>query len=138
MSSERNGSQPVMMLPVTGGSGWESVIDRKTLSGSWKLALHLSARTLAGNQLEIDLEPVVIDGLAAEPLADPPPELEEAQTSEGTEPDWIMLASLFGAGNLLLLSIAGVAFWLVRRGSAKDQIQLLGDEDAVDAEGAAG
>ncbi|MCB1831573.1 MAG: hypothetical protein KDI35_16155, partial [Gammaproteobacteria bacterium] len=131
-------SQPVMMLPVTGGSGWESVIDRKTLSGSWKLALHLSARTLAGNQLEIDLEPVVIDGLAAEPLADPPPELEEAQTSEGTEPDWIMLASLFGAGNLLLLSIAGVAFWLVRRGSAKDQIQLLGDEDAVDAEGAAG
>ena len=138
MSSERDGSQPVMMLPVTGGSGWESVIDRKTLSGSWKLALHLSARTLAGNQLEIDLEPVVIDGLAAEPLADPPPELEEAQTSEGTEPDWIMLASLFGAGNLLLLSIAGVAFWLVRRGSAKDQIQLLGDEDAVDAEGAAG
>ena len=138
MSSERDGSQPVMMLPVTGGSGWESVIDRKTLSGSWKLALHLSARTLAGNQLEIDLEPVVIDGLAAEPLADPPPELEEAQTSEGTEPDWIMLASLFGAGNLLLLSIAGVAFWLVRRGSAKDQIQLLGDEDAADAEGAAG
>ncbi|MCB1879089.1 MAG: VWA domain-containing protein [Gammaproteobacteria bacterium] len=138
MSSERDGSQPVMMLPVTGGSGWESVIDRKTLSGSWKLALHLSARTLAGNQLEIDLEPVVIDGLAAEPLADPPPELEEAQTSEGTEPDWIMLASLFGAGNLLLLSIAGVAFWLVRRGSAIDQIQLLGDEDAVDAEGAAG
>ena len=138
MSSERNGSQPVMMLPVTGGSGWESMIDRKTLSGSWKLALHLSARTLAGNQLEIDLEPVVIDGLAAEPLADPPPELEEAQTSEGTEPDWIMLASLFGAGNLLLLSIAGVAFWLVRRGSAKDQIQLLGDEDAADAEGAAG
>ncbi|MCP5447993.1 MAG: VWA domain-containing protein [Chromatiaceae bacterium] len=138
MSSERDGSQPVMMLPVTGGSGWESMIDRKTLSGSWKLALHLSARTLAGNQLEIDLEPVVIDGLAAEPLADPPPELEEAQTSEGTEPDWIMLASLFGAGNLLLLSIAGVAFWLVRRGSAKDQIQLLGDEDAADAEGAAG
>ncbi len=61
MSSERDGSQPVMMLPVTGGSGWESMIDRKTLSGSWKLALHLSARTLAGNQLEIDLEPVVID-----------------------------------------------------------------------------
>ena len=66
----------------------------------------------------------MIEGLAAEPLPGPAPEsrLKEAQTSED-ETDWLMLAGLFGAGNLLLL-IAGGAFWLVKRGSA-DQINRL-------------
>lgn len=142
MSSEPNGLQPVMVLPAADGTGWETVIDRKTLSGSWKLALHLSAKTVSGNQLEIDLETVVIEGIAAppptEPVTDPPPRIDEAPVSEGTEQDWVMLASLFGAGNLLLLLVAGTAFWLVRRSSADDQIELLGDEEALDAKGAAG
>lgn len=142
LSSEQKESQPVMMLPATNGVGWESAIDRKQLSGSWKLELHLSAKTLSGNQLEIDLEPMSIEGLAAPPPPEPAAAasqgLKEEPVSEETKQDWLMLAGLFGAGNLLLLLIAGGAFWLVKRNSAGDQIQLLDDEETLAAKGVAG
>ena len=142
LSSEQKESQPVMMLPAANGVGWESAIDRKQLSGSWKLELHLSAKTLSGNQLEIDLEPMSIEGLAAPPPPEPAAAasqgLKEEPVSEETKQDWLMLAGLFGAGNLLLLLIAGGAFWLVKRNSAGDQIQLLDDEETLAAKGVAG
>ncbi|MCB1752739.1 MAG: VWA domain-containing protein [Gammaproteobacteria bacterium] len=142
LHSDRNELQPVMLLPAGGGGGWESVIDRKLLSGSWSLDLHLSAKTVSGNQLEIDLEPLAITGLAPPPPSEtmtaPAPKPEQASTDDGVEQDWLLLGGLFAAGNLLLLLIAGTAFWLVRRRGAQDQIHLLDDEEAMDAKGAAG
>ncbi len=145
LMSDQEDSQPVMMLPAAGGIGWEAVIDRKSLLGSWKLGLHLSAKTVSGNQLEIDLEPLMIEGLAKpppppEPVVAAPPETTAQPAEEEKEQDWTMLAIIFGAGNLLLLLIAGGVFWLLRRSKAKDMIQLLDDEAEGDikAEGAAG
>jgi len=142
LSSNRNDLQPVMLLPAAGGVGWEATIDRKSLLGSWKLELHLSARTLSGNQLEIDLEPHVIEGLATPPPIEPevvvPQKLAEEPIPEETDQDWMLLAVVFAVGNLLLLLIAGAVFWMVKRRGAKEQFQLLDDEDALDATGAAG
>ena len=141
LSSDKSEVQPVMVLPAASGIGWESVIDRKLLSGSWKMDLHLSAKTVSGNQLEIDLEPLLIEGVAVPPLPEPAVKspLEPEADSEAEEPDWLLLVGLFAAANLLLILIAGGAFWLIRRnGAEKDQIQLLDDEDTLDNQGAAG
>lgn len=143
MSSGSSTSQPVLLLPMAEGAGWEAFIERKSLVGTWKLALHLSARTRSGNQLEIDLDPLTIEG-QVDPVVSPEPVLQaQKKTVEGegapaTEPDWVMLLALFGAGNLLLLLMAVGAFWLLKRRGNKEQIQLLDDEDAIEAKGVAG
>lgn len=142
MISGSNESQPVVLLPMADGTGWEAVIDRKPLVGEWRLALHLSARTQSGNQLEIDLDPLKIEGQAVPPSAAPEPVtpvLEEKVEDVGpAEPDWVMLAALFGGGNLLLLLIAVGAFWMLKRRGSKEQFELLDDEDAMEAKGVTG
>lgn len=58
--------------------------------------------------------------------------------SETEAPDWVMLGSLFGVGNLLLLLIAGTAYWWVKKNNSRDHIQLLDDEDETAVKGVAG
>jgi len=126
--------QPLMLLPGTKGLGWEGRIDPARLPGEWRVAVHLVARTRAGNPLSLDLDPVVFQGTGPAPLPKPteavaeePP--EQAAVPDAEETDWMLLAGLFGAFNLLLLLVAGGVFWLLRRRSARDRVQLLDDQD---------
>ncbi|MCB1851128.1 MAG: VWA domain-containing protein [Gammaproteobacteria bacterium] len=138
LSSDQYGSHPVMVLPAASGVGWEIQVDPATLAGSWSLEVHLSAKTRSGNQLEIDLEPQQIEG-AMPSLATIAAPTDPAKAASETEaPDWVMLGSLFGVGNLLLLLIAGTAYWWVKKNNSRDHIQLLDDEDETAVKGVAG
>jgi len=129
--------QPLMLLPATESQGWQGRIEPARFHGEWRVAVHLAARTRAGNPLSLDLEPVAFQGSGQappveppEPLAEKPP--EQIPVADAEETDWMMLAGLFGALNLLLLLVAGGVFWLLRRRSARDRVQLLDDEEAGD------
>lgn len=128
-------SRPVMLLPAADGKAWEAQVDPTILVGSWSLGIHFSARTLSGGSIELDLDPVMIDGDAQPLPPDPPPvppePLPEQAALEETavEDDWLLEAGLFGAGNLIVLLLAGGGYWWVRRRRSADQVQLVDDDE---------
>ena len=126
--------RPLMLLPAA--TGWEGRIDPAGLSGEWQLAVHLGARTRAGNPVSLDLDPVTVQGTAVAPspaeangpvAADPLPEVIPEQAPESDTDDWILPAALFGGINLLLVLIGGGLYWFLRR--RRERVQLLDEEE---------
>ena len=127
---------PVLLQPSEDGSVWETQVDQGELSGEWTLGIRLSATTLSGRQLALDLEPIAISGAApAEPVAEAvlEPETVELEAAEPSAPeqassDWVMDAMIFAAGNLVALILVAAGYWVIRRRRARDNIVLLDDE----------
>jgi len=128
--------RPVMLLPAADGVAWETEIDLSQLSGEWQLSIHLNAKARSGNPIELDAEPIPIQGRAEEPkpvepavAAPAPPDPAQSEEQEdGTDSGWMMKAGLFAGGNLVLLLLAGGGYWLFRRRASRDLVQLVDDE----------
>ena len=129
--------QGVMFLPGVDGVTSEAWIDKSGLQGTWTLGVNVVSETTSGNRIELDLDPVIIEGVApavVEPEAQEEPEIAEEPTEEQEEEYGLKEYSIiFGVGNLLLILIGGLAFWLIRRrGSSDSEIELVSDEDDLD------
>ncbi|MES9958155.1 MAG: vWA domain-containing protein [Sedimenticola sp.] len=139
LTSAEGQQRPVMLLPGMDGVSQETWVDRTTLTGSWSLSVEFSAKSVAGNELALTLGPVEIEGAAPPP---PPPEPEPAPEPEPKpepEPEkpaeeemdpWALTAWVFGSVNLVLIIGAGIAFWLIRRARARNQVKLVDDTPA--------
>lgn len=124
-------SQQIMMLPGTSEGSWESWVDQTKLTGNWNLGVKLTATTASGNPLQLDLDPVLIEGRNEEPVATAPPAEvpEDEGESQKEEIDGMMLAAMFGGGNLILLLLGGVGYWMWQRRRDKDKLVLIDDEE---------
>ncbi|HHH38459.1 MAG TPA: hypothetical protein ENK50_02640 [Sedimenticola sp.] len=120
--------RPLLLLPGERENSWQVLVDRSTLAGKVRLDVRMSATTLSGNHVTLDLEPLTIEGeLAADAVTGRKP--------AAADESWVMEAAVFGAGNLVALALAGLGFWMVQRRRARDQVQLVADdEDEAKAE----
>lgn len=128
--------RPVMLLPGMDGVSLETWVDRTSLEGNWSLKVNFSGMTQSGNALELALRPVEIEGVAPPPPPEPEPEPEPAPEPEPEEPVeegmdvWALTGWVFGSVNLVLIIGGGIAFWLMRRAKARNQVKLVDDKTA--------
>jgi uncharacterized protein (TIGR03503 family) len=130
---EQGPRQPVSLQSAGDVAVWEARIDRSRLVGEWDLAIHLSATTMTGNTIALDLASVTFRGDVSQPPAAIPPEPLSAEADDG----WMMEAAIFGAGNLVALMLAGLGFWVIRRRRGRDQVQLVEDDEGEGVQNAA-
>ena len=128
--------QGVMFLPGADGISSEAWIDTSQLQGSWTLGVRVTAKTAAGHDLLLDLEPVIVEGQAVaeqapEPVVSEPPITEEPQETPVEEAEYGVkeYSIIFGLGNLLLIVLAGAAFWFIRRRPTKDALEMVSEEE---------
>ena len=122
---------------------WRARLDLGSLEGDLSLRVALTGSTPEGQELDLTLDPITLQGQAQhaaeepEPSAEVPAAAPEVQTQsetvveETTENDWIFQAILFGTGNLLLTLFGGAVFWFVRRRRAGNEIHWLEDGEAA-------
>ncbi|MCG8428337.1 MAG: VWA domain-containing protein [Chromatiales bacterium] len=126
----------VIFLPGADGVSYEAWIDPGQLQqGSWNLGGRVTAKTVAGNDLVYDLDPIAIEGTKeivvepAEPVPEPEPVAEEPAEEE-SEYGVKEYATIFGVGNVVLLLIGGLVFWFWRRRRAdKREVELIEEEE---------
>ena len=103
-----------------------------------ELRVSVEATSRDGQRLAAQLPPLAVQGTRPEPALVPaapeaaPEEPVPAEESGDAEDGQTRMLMLFGAANLLVLLIGGAIFWFIRRHRAKDPIQLVDDDDAVD------
>jgi uncharacterized protein (TIGR03503 family) len=122
---------------------WRARLDLGSLEGNLSLRVALTGSTPEGQELDLTLDPITLQGQAQnageepEPAAEVPaaaPDVQaqsETVVEETTENGWMFQAILFGTGNLLLTLFGGAVFWFVRRRQVGDDIQLLEDGEAA-------
>ena len=131
-------ARPIMLLPGMDGLSRETWVDRTGLEGVWSVKVEFAATTRSGNELDLTLGPVEIEGAAPptpppepepehepEPAPPPAPEPEPEEPVEEEADPWILTAWVFGSVNLLLIIGGGIAYWLMRRARAKNQVKLV-------------
>ena len=120
--------QPLTLQRSGGGNDWVGEVDPASLSGSWQLGIEFSAKSLSGNPVTLNLEPLAIEGKrqsSSEPAAGAP----QAEARTMPEADgWVMSATMFGAGNAVALLLGAGVYFFIRRRRAKDQVKLVEDE----------
>ena len=107
------------MFPSNTEEGWLVEVDPATLQGGWQLQLHLSATARSGTGFDLMLDPIPVQGRAEPPppqapIEAPPPQ-EPAVPEVEEESSWMEYALIFGGANLLILVLAVLTVWLVRR-----------------------
>ena len=120
---------------------WSAGLDLARLEGELSLTVTLVGLTPDGQEIDLALDPVALQGLAqplaqnAEPVSEPPPEVQEEVNAEPAaaevaENDWLFDAILFVTANLLLALFGGAIYWFVRRKDSSMDIRLLEDGEA--------
>lgn len=130
---DQGGKTPAMFLPAADGKALEGWIDLSSFSDQRKLGLHLAARGSDGVDVSLDLDPVDLQGVKVEqaeppapaPMAAPPEPPPAPEPPPEQETDWVMVGSVFGGINLLLVLLAGGAFWFLRRRRTANEFQLV-------------
>ncbi|MET0050283.1 MAG: VWA domain-containing protein [Candidatus Thiodiazotropha sp.] len=136
---------PVELEVDNQGSQLSGKIDLLGFSGSRKITVKATAQSLQGGPVEYLDSPAEVEGVKppppvapepppVEPPAvedpQPPPEPEPAQQPEPeAEDSWLSTAIWFSAINLIVLALAGGAFWWVRRSNQRNKIDLLGEHE---------
>jgi hypothetical protein len=122
---------------------WRAGLDLGSLEGDLSLHIALTGSTPEGQELDLTLDPIKLQGQAQYAAEEPEPSVEvpaampdvqthsETVVEETTENDWIFQAILFGTGNLLLTLFGGAVFWFVRRRRAGNEIHWLEDGEAA-------
>ena len=155
---EQGAPVAVMFLPGPDGMSRESWIDRSELKGSWNLAVAIKAKSISGSQLEMDLDPIPIQGVeatavtepvpvpqqptpevkpepAAQPTAEPEPAaVPEAPAQDEPEGSGVMNVIWFILINLLVFGAGGGAYWYLRKRRGSLYAGLAEDEDDVAVE----
>jgi hypothetical protein len=149
--SKTGEEQPVMLLPGIEQGMREARINADNLLGDWTLSVSVKGRTRAGSALDLTLDPVAIEGKAApppppppepivemppkeEPVVEPPPPPSEPEVVK-EEDDFMFQVAIFGGANLLLILTGAGLFWFIRRRKGKPDFQL--EEENENQEAAA-
>jgi len=149
LRSAEGEEQPLMLLPGSADGAWEARIQPSQLSGEWALTVSINGTTAAGSPLELTLDPVTVQGIAAppapvpaqpepEPVVEetpPMPEPEQEPELEEDEDEFLYQMALLGGINLVLLLIGGAVFWWLRRSRYSDEFKVLEDGEPVSGEG---
>ncbi|MEJ1489351.1 MAG: VWA domain-containing protein [Candidatus Sedimenticola sp. (ex Thyasira tokunagai)] len=144
LTSAEGNETPVMMLPGMEEGVWETRIDTASMIGDSTLVARVFGKTASGSDLDLEFDPITVEGRGVLPPPEPPPpppepvpppepepEPEPPVAPEEESPDWVMNAAVFGGVNLLLLIGAGVGFWFYRRGTKREQIQLITEDEGT-------
>ena len=121
---------------------WSAGLDLGRLEGELSLKVTLVGLTPDGQEIDLALDPVALQGLAQplaqnpEPVSEPSAEVQEEVQAEPAveevaENDWVFDAILFVTANLLLALFGGAIYWFVRRKGSGMEIQLLEDGEAA-------
>lgn len=133
----KKGARLGLILLPEGGGVWGNWLDTTTFSGARDLRVNLVAVSQGGNPVELDLEPVAIQGVgSAKPKKevtkapkDPkPPAAEEPKTAE-EENGLVTKLVLFGVGNLVLIGLAVGGYFYWRRRKEQRLVKLVGEEE---------
>lgn len=132
-----SGQQQVQPLQQTGSGVWQANLDPTMLTGTWQLGVSLTATSAAGLPVNLDLEPIPIEGASAAqiPPIVPPPPTEPVLSPEPEDGQWLTHAAIFGTGNLVALLLAGGTVLVVRRRNARDNVQLVVEEEEKPGKG---
>ncbi len=136
---EDEAGQPIELALENVGSQVSGKIDLQAFSGTRKILIKASARSLQGGVVEYLDSPAEVEGVKQPepvapqppPVAAPQPEPEPVQPPvPEVEDSGLSTAIWFSVINLILLALAGGGFWWVRRSSKRNRIDLLGEDES--------
>jgi uncharacterized protein (TIGR03503 family) len=132
-----DGSHQSLVLSRQSDHSYQGELNLAEVAGMATVQVRVRARSLDGNLVGTVLPGVAVQGMlpvaapgaeAPKPVPEVAPSAPEAAVEEADDSaSWLIW---FGVANVLLLVLGGLAFWLVRRRSAKDAFQLVDPDEA--------
>jgi uncharacterized protein (TIGR03503 family) len=131
-----NGALTPVALARSQDGNLSGSVDPASIAGKAQLRVRVTAHTRGGEAVTANLAPMTVHGSLPATAAAPAAAHAEAQaqarpaTAEGREggEDRTTLWIGFGATNLVLVVLAGLGFWLLRRRRDRDLVQLVDEE----------
>jgi len=140
-----DGKRAGIILMPDGTGSWQGWADTSGLTEQQQLRVRITATSLKGNWVELNLDPVTIEAGHAPPPVIEAPEPEEKPEppkppkkpetpKESEEPMSPMMQNilLFGGGNLVIIILGGIGYWLYKRRQGGGSVQLIEDEEIAD------
>jgi len=144
-----DGERAGIFLVPDGTGSWQGWVDTSGLTERQQLRVRMTATSVQGNWVELDLDPVIIGAELSPPPVAPvteapvpekkpePPKLpkntEVPSETEESESEGMKNVLLFGGGNLLIILLAAVGYWFYKKRKESGLVQLI-DDEAMDDE----